>query len=93
MTPLVVDLRQLMRMLPALSKSTIEEERRQGRFPQPRKLSGRRVGWLVSEIEAWLASRPVSDLPPPPNTGAKKPRPGRQPQAAHPGAKESLWAH
>jgi prophage regulatory protein len=74
MKPLVVDLPQLLQLVPVLSRSTIEEERRQGRFPAPRKLSGKRVGWLVSEIEEWLASRPVSDLPPPENTGAKKPR-------------------
>lgn len=83
MQPLVVDLAQLLELVPVLSKSTIEEERRQGRFPQPRQLSGRRVGWLVSEIEEWLASRPVSDQPPPPNTGAKKPR---RPGAAAPAA-------
>jgi prophage regulatory protein len=55
-----------------LSESTIQELIRTGDFPQARKLSGRRVGWLVSEIFAWAESRPVSDLPPPPNTGAKK---------------------
>lgn len=89
MRPLAVDIEQLQQLLPCLSKSTIEEERRQGRFPQPRQLSGRRVGWLVSEIEAWLASRPVSDLPPPPNTGARKPRrdaAAPAAPAAHPGA-------
>lgn len=85
MRPLVVDMAQLLQLLPALSKSTIEEERRQGRFPQPRLLSGRKVGWLISEVENWLESRPVSDLPPPPNTGAKKPRrtAARAPQGEH----------
>jgi prophage regulatory protein len=28
-----------------------------GRFPRSRKLSPRRVGWLQSEIEAWIESR------------------------------------
>ncbi|UKI11834.1 hypothetical protein ACLUPT_11990 [Variovorax sp. SCN45] len=37
-------------------------------------LSGRRVAWLVREVEAWAESRPVSNLPPPPNTGARKAR-------------------
>lgn len=32
----------------------------------------RRVCWLRAELDAWLISRPVSDLAPPPNTGAKK---------------------
>jgi prophage regulatory protein len=75
---------EVLAMLPVLSKSTIEEEIRQGRFPKPRQLSGRRVGWLVSEIDAWLDSRPASDLPPPENTNAKKPRIGRlAAQASH----------
>ena len=34
--------------------------------------------------EAWAESRPPSDLPPPPNTGAKKPRPRKS--AAEPSA-------
>lgn len=55
----------------SLSVSTIEEEIRQGRFPKPRQLAGRRVGWLVREIEEWAESRPVSDLPPPRNTGVR----------------------
>jgi prophage regulatory protein len=63
--------------LPAVTKlglTTIEEEIRQGRFPKPRQLSPRRVGWLAREIEEWLESRPIADLAPPPNTGARKPR-------------------
>jgi prophage regulatory protein len=57
-----------------LSVRTIEDEIRQGRFPKPRQLAGRRVGWLQSDLEEWATSRPPSNLPPPPNTGAKKPR-------------------
>ena len=37
-----------------------------------RQLSGQRVGWLVREVQEWAESRPVSNLPPPPNTGAPK---------------------
>jgi len=59
-----------------LSKSTIEEEIRQDRFPKPRQLAGKRVGWLVEEVLEWARTRPVSTQPPPPNTGAKKPRQG-----------------
>jgi prophage regulatory protein len=76
--PIYVDLETLLQIVP-LGKSTIEEEQRLGNFPRPRKLSGRRVGWLMADIEEWANSRPVSDLPPPANTGAPKPRsPGRQ---------------
>jgi prophage regulatory protein len=69
-----------------LSESTIEEEIRQERFPKPRQLAGRRVGWLVEEVLEWARSRPVSDQPPPPNTGARKPRRVPVPRVAHQGA-------
>ena len=59
----------------ALSVSTVQELVRQEDFPKPRQLSGRRVGWLLREVTEWAESRPVSNLPPPPNTGAPKPRP------------------
>jgi prophage regulatory protein len=71
----------------ALSVSTMEKLEREGIFPRRRQLSDRRVGHLVSELQAWLDSRPVSDLAPPPNTGARKPRPrAPDPQTAHQGA-------
>jgi prophage regulatory protein len=58
----------------ALSESTVQKMVREHEFPPPRQISGRRVGWLVREVEEWAESRPVSDLPPPKNTGARKPR-------------------
>lgn len=58
----------------SLSESTVQELVRQGQFPMPRQTSGRRVGWLAREVQEWAESRPVSTLPPPPNTGAAKPR-------------------
>jgi prophage regulatory protein len=57
----------------SLSGSTVQKMIREETFPKPRLLSGRRVGWLVRELEEWAESRPVADLPPPENTGAKKP--------------------
>ncbi|WP_159702973.1 AlpA family transcriptional regulator [Massilia sp. 9I] len=41
---------------------------REGEFPKPRQLSGRRVAWLVREVEHWTEQRPVSNLAPPANT-------------------------
>lgn len=58
----------------ALSVTTVQELVRQKQFPEPRQLSGRRVAWLVREVEEWAESRPTSTLLPPLNTGAKKPR-------------------
>lgn len=68
----------------SLSVSTMEEEIRTDRFPKPRQLTKRRVGWLLAELETWCADRPVSDLLPPKNTAAKKPRatPSTTPQDA-----------
>lgn len=60
--------------LTTLSESTIEEEIRQGRFPKPRQLANRRVGYFIDDIMEWARTRPISDQPPPPNTSAKKPR-------------------
>jgi prophage regulatory protein len=45
-----------------LSLSTIEEEIRNDRFPKPRQLSKKRVGWLDTDLRAWADDRPVSDL-------------------------------
>ncbi|MFC0572686.1 helix-turn-helix transcriptional regulator [Paraburkholderia solisilvae] len=53
----------------SLSQATVQLLVREGSFPKPRLLSGRRVGWLVRELDEWAEVRPVSDQPPPPNTG------------------------
>lgn len=62
----------------ALSETTVQRLVREEAFPKPRLLSGRRVAWLVREVEAWAEERPVAELPPPQNTGCRKPRAKRQ---------------
>ncbi|QIL72891.1 AlpA family phage regulatory protein [Diaphorobacter sp. HDW4B] len=47
---------------------------REGSLPKPRQVANRRVAWLRTELESWLISRPHSELLPPENTGASKPR-------------------
>lgn len=37
--------------------TTIFNMERAGKFPARRKLSAGRVGWLRSEVEAWIESR------------------------------------
>lgn len=71
MKPLYLELTAVAAAV-SLAEATIQREVRDGKFPAPRQLSGRRVGWLVREIEEWAENRPVSDLPPPPNTGKRK---------------------
>jgi prophage regulatory protein len=50
-----------------ISDSLLEKLVREGGFPPPRQLSGRRVVYLVSELNDWLYSRPVSNIAPPPS--------------------------
>lgn len=41
-----------------LSRSTLWRKERDGTFPRSRRLSGRAVGWLVTEIQEWMETRP-----------------------------------
>lgn len=65
----------------ALGEATVQMMVREGKFPQPRELSPRRVGWLVSEVEDWARRRPVANMLPPSNTGHTN-RPGRKAKIA-----------
>ena len=40
-----------------LARSTIYKRVAAGTFPKPIRLGPRAVGWLVSEIEQWIADR------------------------------------
>jgi prophage regulatory protein len=52
----------------ALSETTVQQLVREEKFPKPRVISSRRVGWLLREVQEWAEKCPVSDLPPPPNS-------------------------
>ncbi|MBC8750892.1 MULTISPECIES: helix-turn-helix transcriptional regulator [Paraburkholderia] len=56
----------------SLSPSTVQQLVREKTFPEPRLLSGRRIGWLAREVQYWADTRPVAKLLPPENSGAKK---------------------
>ncbi|MGC2962572.1 helix-turn-helix transcriptional regulator [Paraburkholderia graminis] len=56
----------------SLSPATVQKLVREKSFPEPRLLSGRRVGWLAHEVRGWADARPVSNLLPPENTGAAR---------------------
>lgn len=49
-------------LLCGLSCSTIYALMARGDFPKPVRLTGRAVGWREEDIDAWLASRPVSPM-------------------------------
>tara|TARA_R110000868_G_scaffold5097_5_gene31542 strand:+ start:3842 stop:4009 length:168 start_codon:yes stop_codon:yes gene_type:complete len=40
-----------------ISKSTLQRLRAAGNFPEPKRLSPRRIAWNADDIAAWLASR------------------------------------
>ncbi|WP_349568448.1 helix-turn-helix transcriptional regulator [Azotobacter salinestris] len=42
----------------SISRPTLWRWCRDGIFPQSRQIGPRRVGWLASEVQAWLDSRP-----------------------------------
>lgn len=44
----------------ARSSTSLWRDVKQGRFPAPRQLGPLRIGWLRSEIENWLTSRPLA---------------------------------
>jgi prophage regulatory protein len=73
-TPFYLDLEAAAASV-ALSPETLQRLVRAGEFPAPRQLSGRRVGWLTRELEAWAVARPVSEQLPPPNTSRRKTKP------------------
>src|SRR5439155_2846707 len=43
-----------------LSRTTIWRQVRRGEFPTPRRLSANAIGWMASDVEAWIASRPTT---------------------------------
>ena len=49
------DLKRVLKQT-SLSRSTLYREVAGGRFPKPHRLSRGRVGWLCSEVEAWMAA-------------------------------------
>jgi prophage regulatory protein len=71
MKPIYLDLTEVAAAT-TLAAATIQKLVRDEAFPKPRQLSGRRVGWLVREVEEWAEQRPVSDLLPPENTSRRK---------------------
>ncbi|WP_308369929.1 helix-turn-helix transcriptional regulator [Serratia marcescens] len=46
------------RRITGLCRTTRYLMEREGRFPARRKLGGRAVGWLLSEIQTWQQNQP-----------------------------------
>lgn len=67
--PLVVDKATAAAMLAGLGVTTFEELSRTEPLLQPRQISAKRVGYPVDNLRKWVASRPISDQLPPPDSG------------------------
>lgn len=39
------------------SRSTLYQQIKEGKFPSPIKLTTHAVGWIESEVDAWIAAR------------------------------------
>ena len=55
-----------------LSRPTLWRMEKEGRLPRRKQIGGRAVGYLCSEIEEWLKSRPDVDLGEPLNDKQEK---------------------
>ncbi|MCU7833680.1 MAG: AlpA family phage regulatory protein [gamma proteobacterium symbiont of Taylorina sp.] len=49
-----------LRKLTGLSDSTIWRLEKKGDFPKRRKITARLVGWLKTEVDAWIENREVA---------------------------------
>lgn len=45
-----------------VGRTTLWRWEKDGVFPRRRRLSPSIVGWLESEVDAWLASRPTAEI-------------------------------
>ena len=52
-----------VKRITGLSRTTRWRLERKGKFPPRRQLSENAIGWLESEIRAWIASRTASSAP------------------------------
>lgn len=43
-----------------LGRTTLWRLEKRGEFPARRRITGNIVGWLASEVEEWIRSRPVA---------------------------------
>jgi len=52
----IIRKKELLNMI-ALSDATVWRMEKAGKFPKRLRLGGNSCGWLLSEIDAWIASR------------------------------------
>ena len=55
--------RRQVEQLVQLSRSSIYAAVKAGNFPAPYRIGARAVAWRISEVEQWLAARPLASAP------------------------------
>lgn len=50
------------RLLTGLCRTTRYLMEKDGKFPSRRKLGGRSVGWLLTEVNGWVCNQPKSQI-------------------------------
>jgi prophage regulatory protein len=55
--PISILRRKAVEARSGLSRSTLYDYIRAGRFPAPVRVGSRAVGWVASEVDAWLAAQ------------------------------------
>jgi len=55
--PLSILRRKAVEARCGLSRSTLYDYIRAGRFPAPVRVGSRAVGWVATEVDAWLATQ------------------------------------
>jgi len=61
MTSRILRMREVIQRI-GLSRSTIYKLMENDKFPRPMKLGSQAIGWRDSDIETWIASRPVAPV-------------------------------
>lgn len=61
MTKMVYSIDDLKEVI-GLSKWTVYDLIKKGKFPRPVQLSANRVGWRAGEIQSWVDGRPQTDV-------------------------------
>ena len=61
--PRIISKRELRQIVPYTPQHILRLEKR-GKFPKRIQVGERRVGWLLSDVESWIASRVACGVTP-----------------------------
>ena len=55
----IIDIKEVS-LITGICRTQVWIEERKGNFPKRRQITKRRVGWLLSEVQQWIKSRPCA---------------------------------